>query len=185
MKRCVILAMICLAGCGGDENANKAKAIVSSVTSKAGQLADRVREFDPDTYRKNLSELKEAIETSDYAKAIKSSQALDAIIGNDTVSSLTGILIVRLKDGNEAAEAALEIYSASREFGNAAKKELSKFKSYLPSVKKENVPGILAAVVYIALESKMSHSGALPAAAVEVISAKVLGVEMSKGEAEE
>lgn len=185
MKRCVVLAMICLAGCGGDENADKAKAIISSVTSKAGQVAERVKEFDPDTYRKNLSELKEAIETSDYAKAIESSQALDAIIGNDTVSSLTRILIVRLKDGNEAAKTALETYSASRAFGNAAKKGLSKFRSYLPSVKKEDVPGILAVVVYIALESKMSHSAALPAAAVEVISAKVLGVEMSKGYSEE
>ena len=185
MKRYVVIAMIYLAGCGGDENANTGKAIVSSVKTAAGEVAERIKEFDSDTYSEHLSEWKGAIETSDYTKAVESAEALDAIIGNDTVSNLTQILIVRLEDGREAADAALEIFSASSEFGNAAKAGLSEFKSGLVSVEKKDIPGILAIVVYIALESKISHAAAVPAAAVQAISAEVLGVEVSRNDGEE
>ncbi len=167
--------LVLLIGCGQSENKDRLKEKARGLAVTAAETLSKWEKGDFSDFRAQLRGLRKSLEDGDYSQAREFTQKMDAALETEVVSKSIEFLKTESTEGAEKAAKAMDDYMASRQLAEHERKALTLVLQHIKSIEKRDVPGLVGAVVYIALEHKMSHSAALPASLAVVVTEELLG----------
>jgi hypothetical protein len=112
-----------------------------------------------------LSKLQSALKDNAFKQAEEHARKLDELLGSDSLKYCLEVLKLQATSGTDAAVAAMQKYIETPGLKSDARRVGEEILGVLKSVKRDDAVAIVSLVVYLSLESKMSH-GAAPVAAM-------------------
>lgn len=166
-KLLLILIMMTTIACGQNDSSSKIKEKLLDTATEGVAAIQKFQKGDYSEFRLRLREIKSALAKNEYLDAIKAARHIDNQFESKVIERTVKTIAIYSKEGSEKAH--LFVQSSIE-----ALPEDSKEKEYLKSLSKKietidkkefaSIAGnLVAGSVYIALESKMNHSGAIPA----------------------
>ena len=165
--RLLFCAAITLSACDSAQQEAIREKAEQALDESIATLTD-FSEGDFTAFRLQLRELKAALDAQDFGAAKATADSLDQLFESDIVAETVDLLRVQVANGSEAAARAIDESAAAGILDEAELEYLGEVAEQLAAMNKQEFAqaagGIVAGSIYIALEHKMNHSGAIPGA---------------------
>ena len=168
-------------GCG--DSVQKARSQAGqALTNAAGSLSNYLANYkagNPSNFlafRAQLRAMKTSLASNDFSKARGCAEEIDKLLKTKVVSQSIEFLRIGSADGAQKAKAAVSDYMAKNNLEVTETEACRELLRYFEEMDKRQSADLVAAIVYIALENKMSHSAAIPADLAHVMMEELLGI---------
>jgi hypothetical protein len=182
-------SLLFLVGCDQSATVEKAKA---QAEDHARKLAEKANDSlarmqsgdlsDLEGFRQQVRALKTNLAARDYSKARECGAQIDRLLQTKMVAQSIEFLRIESAEGTQAAKAAVETYMAQNNLGEAETKAFREILTAMgKTIAQTDTPqriDLVASIIYLACEQKMSHAAIVPAQLSRVVMAELFGVEL-------
>lgn len=165
------------AGCG--DSVEKAKDQARQVVAAATNALANYKVGDPSNFsalRLQLRAMKASLATNDFTTARTCAAEVDKLLKTKMVAQSIEFLRIEASEGAQKAKGAITEFMAQNNLEVTETKICQELLRHFDEMDKRQTADLVAAVVYISLERKMSHSAAIPAAFTHMVMEELLGI---------
>lgn len=165
-------------GCG--DSVEKTKSQARRAATTAIDALATYKAGDPTNFegvRLQIRALKASLASKDFAAAGKAADEVDKFLNTKVVARSVEFLRVESVEGAQKATAAVSEYMETNELDVMENEVCRELLRYFRQMDKRQAADLVAIVVYISLENKMSHGAAIPSDLARVLVEELLGIE--------
>jgi hypothetical protein len=154
---------------------NQARQVVVTATNalanyKAGDASNFL------AFRTQIRAMGTSLASNDFSGAREYADEIDKHLKTRVVAQSIEFLRIGSADGAQKAKAAIAEYMAKNDLEVSETEVCRELLRHFEEMDKRQSADLVAAVVYIALERKMSHSAAIPADLAHILMEELLGI---------
>jgi hypothetical protein len=171
------LLSLFLAGCG--DSVEKAREQARQVVATATNALANYKPGDPSNFlafRSQVRAMKASLATNDFTKAREYAAEIDKLLKTRFVAQSIEFLRIESVEGAQKAKAAITEYMAKNNLEVMETEAFRELVRYFEQLDKRQSADLVAAIVYIALEHKMSHHAAIPADLARILMEELLDI---------